>query len=971
MTDKINNIVEGINATLEWFRVNKPEQYEQQFGDLVAKRLELRTILETLSDNPGIAAYGESQKGKSYLMSNLLQDNGSPFMIKGPNGKEYNYVSELNPPGDGQEATGVVTRFTSFHNNPSKYSAQYPVLMKVHRVHEIITILSDAYHFDVTDYEQWSDSELDAMAQNLLMTYGGREVDEQNVVIEDDVISIKNYLVSYVNGSQMIYKSAYLDTLATVIRKVRVDEFHKVFAPLWHMQPEVTDLFRRLLDVLKSLEFSKEIYLPMDAIEHKEIKPRTIMSVQCLQGVYIPDFEHRTSAYLRKGNDYVEIKDFNRSFLSAVCREVVLKVEDRYLECMMKYDTTMIPKEVQARIPRMEFKRNLLNHADLLDFPGARNREKLYRRNLSNIDTDNGEHNMIKLLLRGKIAYLFNHYNSARALNLLMFCHDTKNVGVTEMYQVIEKWIDTYVGPDAVSRARTIKECDGIPPFFVISTMFNKDMVENNQDPNKNLAAALEQRWINRFNILYKEAFHGGTDVDWFKSWSGEGVKFNNTFVLRDFKYSAVGGGGSNLYQGFGPANPKEESMALSPEHFENMRRTYVELLKTHDVLKNMVEDPELSWDLSATINNDGSVYIIDRLTIVAARLSALRERQFGAVATEIKNRLNQLLSTIYVDPKGRDAIRETRRSVGMMRLSFDCATNADNYFFGRLLDNLEITIRDAYHVVQQAINDPEVTKSVHESDDWEVVRLHLQGCKTKDDCLERLMDVYGCFTKEDLYDIFESKGMNIDDIIANRTPSPKVSDVIAGRIVQAWADKLSRPANVQQICGTVLNLTAYGILRDKLLSVARLYGLQKLIADRISDLTDINNLNSVNQYQVADTIAITINEFVQDWGYSTLSSEQQAKLARHDSEYSFNALPVINERRTEVFDEDALTALFAQLTSTTGGLSESFRFNYRRWFAFLTLAFLRVEVECGVVIENPAANNAAGDIIKSLQKVG
>lgn len=967
MTENITKLIKSIDDTLDWFSQHKPEQYEQQFRDLVAKRLELRTILETLADNPGIAAYGESQKGKSYLMSNLLQDNGSPFMVLGPEGKQYNYVTELNPPGKGQEATGVVTRFTSFKNSPERYSAEYPALMRVHRVHEVVIILSDAYHFDVIDYLQWQSNELENLTEGL-KRYASHP-DAQSIVVEDDIIAIKNYLRIYVNGAQLIANSDYLDTLASVIRKVPMQELASVFAPLWHNQDEVTELFERLLAVLKRLDFAKEIYLPMDAIEHFKLKPRTIMSVQCLQGLYMSDFEYTTDAYLRKGDNYEKISDINRSHLSAVCREIVLKVEDRYLNCHMSYDTTMIPDSVKARIPRLEFKRDLLSHADLLDFPGARNREKLLRKNLNNVDSDTGEHNMIKLLLRGKIAYLFNHYNSARALNLLMFCHDTKNVGVTEMYQVIEKWINTYVGADQATRAKSTRDCGGIPPFFVISTMFNLDMIENLQDPSDNSIEALDQRWINRFNILYKESFHAGTDVKWFKSWSANESKFNNIFVLRDFKFSAVGGDGSNLYHGFTSESPEEKSLAISESHFANMRSSFINMLSTHKILKGMVADPELSWDLSATINNDGSVYIIDRLTTVAANLDALRRNQFSGLIGEVCQQMISLLETVYVNPEGGDPILETKRNVGMMRLAFDNAANTDNYFFGRLMESLQVNIREMYKVVQKTLNDTSVTENVHGAHSWEIIRRELEKCKTKEECYEKLMNLYGCTTLEELRRKTEAMGIDIDEIINNREPSPKMSDVIAERVFKTWTNKLANSSNARKACGNVLDLTPFGILCDKLQLVAERYGLKKIMAERIADITDVTNIATVNQYEVADTLAITINEFVKDWGYSYFDKSKLGEYEGYDIDNKFNIFPVINAKSECTFDEDSLTALFARLTSNADGLSDSFYNNYRKWFAFLTLAFLKSEVEVGNVIKHPEANKAAGSILYSLKE--
>lgn len=970
--DNIQKLIKGIDETLGWFRANKPEeQYRQQFRDLVAKRLELRTRLETLSDNPGIAAYGQSQKGKSYLMSNLLQDNGSPFMVLGPDGREYNYVSELNPPGRGQEATGVVTRFTSFRNAPERYCAQYPVLMRVHRVHEIAIILADSYHFDVTDYEQWLDKELEEMTAALEAKYGERP-EVQEIVVEDDIIAIKKYLQNYVNGAQLIYRSDYIDTLAGLIRRVRIDELPQVFAPLWHNQPEVTDLFCQLMDVLRRLDYAREIYLPMDAIEHMEKDERTIMSVKCLHEFYNDKYQFRTDAYLRRGDGQLkEIRDFNRSHLSAVCREVVLKVEDRYLDCTMSYNTEMIPDEVRSRLPHVEFKRDLLNHADLFDFPGARNREKLFRRNLDKIDFESGEHNMIKLLLRGKIAYLFNHYSSAGALNVLMFCHDAGNLAVTEMYQVIEKWIGSYVGATPAERAKTINKCDGVPPFFVISTMFNKDMVENNQDLNKNSDAALEQRWKNRFSILYKDVFHAGTDVEWFKSWNADGSRFNNIFVLRDFKYSSTGGEGNSLYLGFGPQSPQEKELAISESHFQNMRRTYIDMLRNDSILKGMVADPELSWDLSATINNDGSVYIIDQLTRVASRLPGLRYQQCDDLVTEIASQLVRLLDTIYVDPKGKDPIRDAKRDIGAMRLAFDNAANSDNYFFGRLIEALQVNSRETYNVVQKTVNDPTVTETVHGSHDWEILRKAIEGCGSKEECIAVLMQRYGCQSEEELREMTGKIGIDIDDIIGNRgSVSPRVSDVIAERAIEAWKGKINNASTAQRACGNVLDLTPFGILRSKMIKVSELYGLQKVIAGRIASLTDVNNLSTVNQYEVADTVAITINEFVKDWGYPYIDAAKRKELEVLNREYAFHIFEVTDARTDSSFDEDALTALFARLTANANGLSDSFLSNYNRWFAFLSLAFLRLELEVGKIIEKPEANDAAGKILNSLKSI-
>ena len=130
MINKINRQIENINASLQWIKAHKPEHYAQRFPQLVQQRCQLRRMAAAEEEFPAIAAYGESQRGKSYVMSNVLQKDGKPFTITA-NGRKINFIERINPPTVNTEATGVVTRFTSFLKNPGLYNAQYPVLMKV------------------------------------------------------------------------------------------------------------------------------------------------------------------------------------------------------------------------------------------------------------------------------------------------------------------------------------------------------------------------------------------------------------------------------------------------------------------------------------------------------------------------------------------------------------------------------------------------------------------------------------------------------------------------------------------------------------------------------------------------------------------------------------------------------------------------------------------------------------------------
>ena len=129
MQNKIQFKIDELNRSLEWIAKYKPEDYEQKFLQLVEERRKLQKLQTAEEYNPAIAAYGVSQVGKSYLMNCMLQKNGEPFLIKTKE-KSYKFIEEMNPKTSRTEATGVVTRFSSFSKMPITYNEQYPIIVK-------------------------------------------------------------------------------------------------------------------------------------------------------------------------------------------------------------------------------------------------------------------------------------------------------------------------------------------------------------------------------------------------------------------------------------------------------------------------------------------------------------------------------------------------------------------------------------------------------------------------------------------------------------------------------------------------------------------------------------------------------------------------------------------------------------------------------------------------------------------------
>ena len=85
MIQNINSQIAEIERSIAWAK--KFDKSTFPVEELKEYRRRLKKIANALSENCSAAAYGESQVGKSYLMSSLLSTAESPFVIVN-NGKE-------------------------------------------------------------------------------------------------------------------------------------------------------------------------------------------------------------------------------------------------------------------------------------------------------------------------------------------------------------------------------------------------------------------------------------------------------------------------------------------------------------------------------------------------------------------------------------------------------------------------------------------------------------------------------------------------------------------------------------------------------------------------------------------------------------------------------------------------------------------------------------------------------------------
>ncbi len=943
MVEKIKHQIESINQALDWIKKNKSEHYEQRFMQLIEERRKMRKILLAEEENPGIAAFGKSQVGKSYLMSSILQNEGQPFMVKA-NGRTYNFIDEMNPITDNTEATGVVTRFSSYKRHPKRYMPEYPIIMKTLSPADIITILSDGYFNDIEDYTSDSENEINSIADTFYEKYKNMPVVAGMPLLPDDVLNIKNYFKLHINNAQAFNRSYFFDRIALVATKIPVTDWVDVFQILWNRNARMSQMFSKTIVTLRNLDFASDVYLPVEAVLHQEIKPNTIMSVDCLKEMFIDAPNYFTDAYLRQGDGFKKVAHLTKSEVCAVCSEVIFKIEQDFLTSTSSYKLDDIPYDTQAKLTKGEIKMSILEDNDLLDFPGARSREK---EKASSLDADKV---LINVFLRGKVAYLFNKYNEASAINVLLFCHDQVQNDVTNLYILLDEWVRNYVGDTPQKRQEVVSSLGGIAPLFYIGTKFNMDLAMRT-GTTANSTTAIDGRWEDRFDkVLYKQCFHPDTAL-WVTNWTAPGTRFKNSYLLRDFRYS--GPKASKLYKGFeenGTESPRvspnmpdgtNSEGYVTDSYYEQMRTSFI----NSPAAQMLFDDTKMAWDVAASRNNDGSLHVIEKLSAIANRLEKTREMQFEQQMGTCRSKLLSILNEYHVSEDVDEILKENICKANSVMREMDFTCNDDNYFFGHLLQAIQVTEKDCLQIVHALIQSGELGEKNNNFADYAIILKrcnNFSGCQNNEECWKKLMSMYGLRTKEDAANYLASRDIDPKVLFSGTFKKRLNSVVIADKVYTLWQDRIKSVEMMNKILDNQsFDALVMSSLLDNIIETSHALKLDESMSNSIADYVNIINIYTVNESLIADILSSIINSFVIDLGYSMLRDSDKQDARRIAQQYDLNIFHYIDKERKSHFEEEELTALFDDLSTNPKALTTAFENNYYTWLEYMYVSFI------------------------------
>lgn len=850
MENSINKTIKVIEQAFAWEKnveeKKSPYVYRRTLIDF---QRELDDMEFAVAEKCSVAAFGESQMGKSYMISALLSEPGVPFMVNDEL-DSYNFKDEINPSlrNSSIEATGVVTRFSTADKDPN--IPEHYLKVRMLSVADLVLVLAEAYYVQVNRVSRDPVVIINHIADRV------KECSLQNnansILTETDVAYIEEYLKSSpfgVNCSYLFSEEAGLFRfLIKNVRKISNNDIVSLLSLIWNENESFNKLFKDLLRTHQELNYQLVNYVEFKSVLRKY---GTLLDVARLDEMYsTPETvgkEYVAEASV-KLNSSGQPKKIKKSFLSALVAELTFNVE-------------------QTKAEDKQF----LNNLDLLDFPGLRPDQKRDENKL-----EIGK-NLATVFRRGKVTYLFNKYSKTKRIISLLFCHNHNQSNQCTMGPVLEDWVRKNVGVSSSDREPFVNSL-GISPLFVISTWFNMDLMY----ADETVDADLNERWNRRFKtVLSKEVLQSVDDPDhWFNNWTTSQHGFNNMFVLRDFGFSKM------IFRGYDPANKSEEQEPFEipayPQFLRDLRESFV----GNDFVCAHFANPRESWDNAATPKNDGTKLIIRELNKLAPNAEKAREEKFEKDLSAIRKKLYDFLYFNHYHPENSlEQIKKAKNEASDIVSTIDVLIGEDPCFFGKLVDAMMIPNRMVYHKVFGLINGKELEPTLS-SIESEVFRsAGMDPNESREENLRRLFEYRGAESYEECKEKLAKQGIDIEVLLSKVQMEQSKAEQLVFKIEQLWRSEF---LNTQVASRFKDSFPFFEILLEKLFILYDNLHVHSNLTQIVQKLMD--TLKEDKQAGIiADFLTMSFNKFISTCGFCYLDDEVMNKLKRMNNDLNLN----------------------------------------------------------------------------------
>ncbi|MBB3103009.1 putative virulence factor [Azomonas macrocytogenes] len=807
-----------------------------------------------------VGFFGLSQAGKSYLISTLAAGvNGKLETDFGE--RRLDFIEHVNPPGGGKEATGLVTRFSrTARPGPD----DFPLELKLFTEVELAKVLANSFFNDFnTEKVQYGYNET-AIRQLLRELDKRRQLKPVAGVSEDDVVALWDYLQGSFPGSLSPLSNYYWPLAVELAPYLALEDRAHLFSIFWGEIGELSEAYLAFARTLSSLGNAHKVFAPLEALVRTNgqgglSQADSIMNVDMLERLGKAS-DQQIGVRPWVGGELKPEVQLSLAQLAALTAELVFPL----------VEPTSEP---------------LFEEVDLLDFPGYRGRlnvESLddVRRAVSSDEASP----VAQLILRGKVAYLFERYTDSQEMNVLIVCTPSnKQSDVTSVGPVLSRWIDRTQGETPEQRARRK------PGLLWAITMFDM-RIGSDLDKGEDL---LRMGWGSggMMKMTMLERFG---QYAWLQDWS-DGQPFDNTFLVRKPRMKVTF---LDLQDGQEVAIHKAACSSL-----ELMRRTFTE----DETVNRHVRDAEQAWDAMLALNDGGMGRISAYLRQVAlhgVKLERIRE-QLDDVLHLLDNRLGH-----WFQAEGAGELEKKRK----IAQQISNAIWPRRFLLGELLQRMQLpddALRTLYLHVGEEYDEPATGET--EASSSGAINLGAGG-------------------SDDTFDLFGDNRPAI--AVASSAPPVTGSDArFAQAVLREWISHLRHiPEDVLLMTYLGFDKSAIEALVDELITGASRLDLQQRLLQAIVSTEQIGTKREQLAGRQVLTAKIMLADFIGWLGFVELPLELRpdsrilpdGKLFQAPPEVAPGKLPLLPEKpqeHTRQYVGDWLVAL-ARIAEDNAGHS-------------------------------------------------
>lgn len=825
VSDGFKRLESNTQKVIRWIKENSSapcvKKSEASVNRTLTEVLVNSRRLKTISSKPcSIGLFGQSQAGKSYLVSCLAGDDKSDLCAKFGS-DTYNFIKDINPSGGGKESTGLVTRFTILDEDEGVF--EYPVKVELLQEVEIAMILINSFYEDSYEAPELPSEQSFGNLLNRLqnLSRSGKRIN----LIQDEVILFKNYLS---NNKKKLYKNvpkALWDMALDLLPELDLDDRASFYSFFWNGNDAFTKCFKILAEYIRKIN-SDTIYLQINSLLVQD-SPNgvSVVNVDALKKFDINDDELKYAT--KDGNKNNRIP---RSILAAIIAELYIHVKE--------------PK----------YKDEILSKMDLLDFPGYRGRlnENIDDLNVSDafeISGQSGRSKIAECFLRGKVAYLFEKYIDNHDLNCLVVCADSNNQIESGIDNVINRWLENTQGKTPDKRKG---HESGL--FWVLTKFDMRLSADLDKKPEYGKNGLLQQTFLERFG-----------KYEWVGNWNGtedNPKPFNNIFLVRKLNQSSCA---------FIQVEKNKETCHISDKmKIINQHRT---IFIDDPEIKKYLENPEKVWDEVVALNNGGIKFLCDKIRTTDAH--KIRYSKFVDILRENADYARRHIEDWYQDDN-KEALWSKKSKQSRALAKPEVLVH-----FGEILDlfNLpEDIIKECYYFDQNAnfYNEHGEEYLVQPSNESVDIEPKENNENSSNDDLDDDFDFNDLFDaaieKEKI--IVNSSASN-NSVVSNKVGSLKLET--SARIYNNWYDYLTNlNSNINDISDSTIHF-----LTSEIKAFAERTNLAQVLDQKLKYISD--DMGKKDQFypSVQSVVSIVLSDFILTLN-NTVKLEETDELAEN-----------------------------------------------------------------------------------------